>query len=100
MNKNEAKTILLEVELVQAFHMISFLHSCLTRDGYKYAYPEHTEQQLERIARMVAIPEGCIHSVTTKGCDRCVEGNAFRSRVYEAEAVLKNPAVIESEVLQ
>jgi hypothetical protein len=69
MTLEEARTVLLERELDQAAHTISFLHGCLTDDRYQYAYPEQTALHLKRIRALV--PEGrlCVHSCMTDGCD-------------------------------
>lgn len=88
MTPEEARTVLLERELDQAAHTISFLHGCLTDDGYQYAYPEQTARHLERIRALV--PEGrlCVHSVMTEGCAACVAGARRRALWAEAESVV------------
>jgi hypothetical protein len=87
MTKEEAKIVLLEQELVQAYHTISFLHNCLTHKA-SYGYPEQTLKRLEDIKELVNIPKGCAHGGPTLGCKSCTD-SLVRWRVRkEAQEVL------------
>lgn len=90
MTKQEARIILLEKELIQSYHTITFLDQCLKGEA-KYAYPEMTVGRLRTIARLVGpIKRGCIHSNFHADCQECIDLLAWRSRVYEAQECLQN----------
>ncbi len=89
MTKEEAKIVILEDELVQAIHMIEFLDNCLLHpEGWKYAYPEQTERQLERLHTIVHVPAGCYHSGHEENCSACKEIRAIQDKVHKAKKVL------------
>ena len=73
MTTEEAKIILLEAQLRQAYHTITFLHGCLTSDGYKYSYPEQTLHRLKGIEKLLDIinlgsNQYCFHSGHNEDC--------------------------------
>lgn len=73
-NKNILRIMELEDAIEMAQHTIEFMHGCLTSpDRYKYAYPEHTLLNLEKLRNLYIPKEGCIHGVFHKDCDACNE---------------------------
>lgn len=88
MNADQARIVLLEDALEQAQHTVSFLHGCLTSDGYKYAYPEQTIRHLERWEALVPLRKLCVHSFTAEGCESCAARNERFARIAEAHEVL------------
>lgn len=89
MTREEARIVLLEAALIQSAHTIEFMHGCLTDDSYHYSYPDQTEQRLEAIRKLVAIPESCFHSrMQPETCERCARSLERRSLRIEAEAVM------------
>jgi len=96
MTTEEAKIVLLEAQLRAAFHTISFMHDCLTSDGYKYAYPEQTLRKLDGIEKLLDIIDlqkypYCPHSVHKEDCPSCVEAQESRQRLVEASELLNWP---------
>ena len=73
----------LEAELVQCYHTIQFMHGCLTDKHYKYEYPEHTQQHLDDIKKLVDIPKLCHHSIHEPTCEACVR--TLKWRIQRAE---------------
>lgn len=91
MTKEEAKIILLEQELVQAYHTINFMHGCLINPtGYKYSYPNQTTKELNEIKKLVNIPRGCPHSLTSPTCESCQERNKRHQERTDALKLLEN----------
>lgn len=93
MTKDEARIVLLEKELTQAHHTISFLHGCLTypssehrSGGYSYGYPEQTLSHLSDIEKLVNPDHGmCMHSIHQDDCEHCQ--NRLERWRKEAEAL-------------
>lgn len=88
MSREQARIIILEAELAQAYHTVSFLHSCLTEEGYSYGYPEQTIERLAKWKKMIRIRPGCIHSHTEPGCKSCKERDEFFMKLFDAKEVL------------
>lgn len=86
---DDARIVLLEAELIQAYHTISFLHGCLTSDGYKYMYPEQTIQRLKAIEDLVDITSGCYHSKFKGNCPTCVAQMNREIKVNRAKEILR-----------
>lgn len=70
--RKELRMMELEDGIAQAQHTISFMHGCLTDPMYKYAYPEHTLESLQKLNDLYAPLEGCGHSMRKKDCPNCV----------------------------
>ena len=90
MTKDEARIVLLEDALEQARNTIQFMHGCLTHPQYHYAYPEHTEQMVERINALVPERKYCIHSGlrNNEDCESCVQRVTRAILRHEAEQTL------------
>ncbi len=84
MKKDQARIIILEDALIEAQHLVEFLHGCLTNPHYKYSYPDQTIRRLEKWNKLVPLPDLCVHSITKKGCKACVDRNERKMRLYEA----------------
>ena len=91
MTKDEARIFILEQALIQSYHTISFMHGCLTSDGYKYAYPDQTIDRLNAIEKLVDITYGCPHSARKMDCDECRKAIERNRKFHEAQEVLSNP---------
>jgi hypothetical protein len=88
-SKEEAKIIVLENLLRRAICKIEFLHGCLTRDDYKYAYPKMTLDFLEEANPFAPKLQGCYHSIRRSTCPACAEGDAYREKLAKAKEMLK-----------
>jgi hypothetical protein len=89
VTRDEARIVLLEQALEQAQNTVSFLHGCLTDPGYKYAYPEQTQRNLDEWAALVPRRPYCVHSFTVEGCESCAARVEGFERRAEAITVLE-----------
>ncbi len=90
MTHDEARIILLEDALIQAYHTMGFLYCCL-EEGCKHAYPEQTLDRLKHIEGLVTIPGDeliCPHSFPSPGCKGCEDAKRRMDRHYEARKIL------------
>lgn len=92
MTEEEAKIIVLEHALEKARNSLSFLHGCLTNPIYKYAYPEHTLEQIQSIDDLIKFDPSsyCVHSMFKADCEACQKSHAARRKLGEAKKCLKN----------
>jgi hypothetical protein len=102
MTLEEARIVVLEDVLIQAYHLIEFLHNCLInpskgtmgqpdfQGGYYYGHPEQTAQYLDDIEKLVKIIPMCHHSCPGRGqdCQICDHIYEYHVRLAEASAVL------------
>ena len=89
MTKEEARIVVLEDALGEAYHKIQFMHGCLTDpNNYRYAYPQMTENQLHEIEWLIDPPFTCPHSVFSPDCYACKDREKRRQLLTEALTVL------------
>lgn len=89
MTPEQARIVLLEKALEQAYNKIGFMHGCLTDPKmHSYAYPEQTVSFLSEVERLIKIREYCVHSRFEYGCESCKAGSVRREMIREAKKVL------------
>lgn len=89
MTPQEARIIVLENALRQAYHTTSFLHGCLTKKKvYKYSYPEQTEKHLKNWESLVDTDIGCLHSYQKENCESCAKRLDHSIKLNEANMIL------------
>ena len=89
MTPDQARIVLLEDALVDAQHLVEFLHGCLMDTNYSYAYPQHTQERLDEWRALAKPLRGCPHSFHRADCPACREHAAWLKRHHEARRVLK-----------
>lgn len=91
MTKEEAKIIVLENALLQAYNSIEFLHKCLIhKERYSYDYPEKTHNQLIEIEKLIEISHGCFHSKFHEDCLDCNNSLEKFKKLEEAKRCLES----------
>lgn len=84
MTPEQARIVILEDALIQAYFTISFLHAGLTNEKFKYRHPEQTVGRLVAWSEIVSIPV-CCHSMPQEDCESCQDSARRRKLLCEAK---------------
>lgn len=92
MTPIEARIVILENALIQAYNKVQFLHNCLTQpESCTYSYPEQTLERLADWKKLIQIPKICYHSYYAPGrgepCEACEEAKVYHQRLDNAKEV-------------
>lgn len=73
-----------------ARHTIDFLHACLTKDNYSYAYPQPTLAEVASWDEQWPRAPLCLHSFVEPNCPACAQRIVRAARRAEWDTIRKD----------